>query len=233
MLLSIIIPVFNEEHTVKEILKRVVEVNLQFGIGKEIIILNDGSNDKTEAKVFEFIPLNPNVKILYKKIAVNKGKGNAIKVGLSICSGNIVVIQDSDLEYNPNDYNKLLELIVNDSAEIAYGNRFHGKNLKLGILSYIGNKGITGFSNLLSGQKLNDIETGLKMFKREVAENMILEENRFGFEPEFTIKAIRHGGIKIKEVNIEYTPRNYRQGKKIGFKDGVRALYCVLKYRFA
>lgn len=230
MLLSIIVPVYNEEVNVFKILNKVKNVKLEHGFSKEILIINDGSSDSSEDEILSFIKENPGMPIIYQRLEKNIGKGNAVKQALRSCSGEVIVIQDSDMEYNPEDYNLLLDCLVTKNNDVVFGNRFNKKNKRRISVGYYANKGITALSNVLSGQRLSDIETGMKMFRKKVLSEIELIENRFGFEPEFTLKVSRQRNIKIAEVDINYEPRGYHQGKKIGFADGIRTIYCLFKY---
>lgn len=227
MKLSIIIPVFNEEKTIKEILKRVNEA----AIGnwqKEIIIVNDGSKDKTDQIINN---LKSQISFIYLKHPTNQGKGAAIKTALNYVSGDYVLIQDADLEYDPKDYSKLLAM-AEKGYEVVYGSRNLDKNTKRGYFFYfLGGKLITTFCNFLFGAHLTDINTGYKMFKSEIIKNLNLESNGFEFCEEVTAKILKKGGM-IKEVPINYYPRTFQEGKKIKFKDGLIALITLLKYKF-
>lgn len=227
MKLSIIIPVFNEEKTISEILKRVEAVNLD-NWEKEIIVVNDGSTDETE-KIIEKL-LN-NKFIVYFKHDKNQGKGAAIKTGLEKATGDFVLIQDADLEYDPNDYQKLLKLIEEGSV-VVYGSRNLDKNTQRGYFFYfLGGKLITTFCNLLFGSKLTDINTGYKLFKTEIIKSLNLQSKGFEFCEEVTAKILKRK-IPIKEIAISYHPRTFKEGKKIKFKDGLIAILTLLKYRF-
>lgn len=227
MKLSIIIPVFNEEKTISEILKRIEAVNLD-NWEKEIIVVNDGSTDETE-KIIENLKINkPTVYIKHDK---NQGKGAAIKTGLEKVTGDFVLIQDADLEYDPKDYQKLIQEI-NEGAEVVYGSRNLDNKTQRGyFLYFLGGKLITNFCNLLFGSKLTDINTGYKLFKTEIIKNLDLRSNGFEFCEEVTAKILKKK-IKIKEVAINYYPRKFKEGKKIKFKDGIIAILTLLKYRF-
>jgi glycosyltransferase involved in cell wall biosynthesis len=229
-LLSIIVPVYNEETTVFKILDKVKNVKLGHSFSKEILLINDGSSDRSEDVILSFIKENPGIPITYKRLEKNMGKGNAVKQALRSCSGDVIVIQDSDMEYNPEDYNLLLDSLVTENNDVVFGNRFNKKNKRRISAGYYANRGITALSNVLSGQRLNDIETGMKMFRKKVLSEIDLIENRFGFEPEFTLKVSKKRKFKIAEVDIDYNPRGYKQGKKIGISDGVRTVYCLFKY---
>jgi glycosyltransferase involved in cell wall biosynthesis len=232
MLLSIVIPAYNEAKTIHLILDRIKAVELSNQISKEIIIVNDCSRDATEEAILSYQAQNPALNIQYRKHEVNKGKGAALHTGIREASGDYIIIQDADLEYDPEEYNILLKPILNGSADIVYGSRFIGGKPHR-ILFYwhsIGNKFLTSLSNMFSNLNLTDMETCYKLFKSELIKNIELKENRFGFEPEVTAKIARIKGLRIYEVGISYYGRTYEEGKKIGWKDGFRAIYCILKY---
>ena len=228
MILSIIIPVYNEQNTIEEIVRKVHNANLPNGIDKEVIIVDDGSTDRTkdEVKKLERMGL-----VIYSFHRKNYGKGAAIRTGISICSGDFVLIQDGDLEYDPRDYFNLLSPIINNQADVVFGSRFigAGPHRVLYFWHYIGNKILTTFSNMFTNLNLTDMETCYKVFKRDVINNIKIKENRFGFEPEITIK-IAQQKCRIYEVGISYYGRDYSEGKKIGWKDGFRAFYVIIKY---
>jgi len=224
--LSVIIPVYNEEKTIVESIRKVLKTRLR-KIQKEIIVVNDGSKDKTLTKIKTI--KDRRVKLVNKKR--NVGKGAAIKDALKIATGNVIVIQDADLEYNPNEYLNLLVPIKQDLADVVYGSRFTGSgpHRVLFFWHMLGNKFLTLLSNSLTNLNLTDMETCYKMFTKEVAEKLKLQEKRFGFEPEFTIK-ISKMQARVYEVGISYLGRSYTEGKKINWKDGVWAIWCLLKY---
>ncbi|MCX8016198.1 MAG: glycosyltransferase family 2 protein [Patescibacteria group bacterium] len=227
MKLSIIIPVFNEEKTISEILKRVEAVNLD-NWEKEIIVVNDGSTDNTGKIIEECFKTMPFVYIQHQK---NQGKGTTIKTGLEKATGDFVLIQDADLEYDPNDYQKLLKL-VEEGSVVVYGSRNLDKNTQRGYFFYfLGGKLITTFCNLLFGSKLTDINTGYKLFKTEIIKNLNLQSKGFEFCEEVTAKILKRK-IPIKEIAISYYPRTFKEGKKIKFKDGLIAILTLFKYRF-
>ena len=230
--LSIIIPAYDEEKTIVEILSKVKSVNLINDITKEIIIVNDFSKDDTKNLVQDFITGNKDVEIKYYEHEKNKGKGAAIHTGIQQASGNYLIIQDADLEYDPEEYNLLLKPIVNNFADVVYGSRFKGA-MPHRILFFwhsIGNNLLTFISNMFTNLNLSDMETCYKMFKTDIIQNIKLKEKRFGFEPEVTAKVSRIPEIRIYEVGISYYGRTYSEGKKINWKDGLRAIYCILKY---
>lgn len=230
--LSIIIPAYNEGKTIHLILDKIKNVELINAIEKEIIIVNDSSKDDTEEAVKNYIQVHPDLNIQYFKHEINKGKGAALHTGIEKATGDLTIIQDADLEYNPTEYNLLLQPFLDGFADVVYGSRFMGGNPHR-ILFYwhtIGNKFLTNLSNMFSNLNLTDMETCYKMFKTEIIQGIKLNEKRFGFEPEVTAKISRITKIRIYEVGISYYGRTYEEGKKIGWKDGVRALYCILKY---
>ena len=232
MLLSIVIPAYNEAKTIHLILDRIKAVELPNQISKEIIIVNDCSRDATEQAILNYQAQNPALNIQYRKHEVNKGKGAALHTGIREASGDLIIIQDADLEYDPEEYNILLKPILKGSADIVYGSRFIGGKPHR-ILFYwhsIGNKFLTNLSNMFSNLNLTDMETCYKLFRSEIIKNIKLKEQRFGFEPEVTAKIARIKGLRIYEVGMSYYGRTYEEGKKIGWKDGFRAIYCILKY---
>jgi glycosyltransferase involved in cell wall biosynthesis len=230
--LSIVIPAYNEGKTIHLILDKVKEVQLLGEIQKEIIIVNDCSKDDTEEAVHRYHAANPEVNIQYFKHEVNKGKGAALHTGIKLATGDIVMIQDADLEYDPQEYNILIKPIADGFADVVYGSRFMGgkPHRILFFWHTIGNKFLTFLSNVMTNLNLTDMETCYKVFKRDIVQSLELKENRFGFEPEVTAKISRIPNIRIYEVGISYYGRTYEEGKKIGWKDGFRAIYCILKY---
>ncbi len=230
--LSIIMPAFNEANTIQITLQKVVDVNLIHDFKKEIIIVNDCSNDNTEESVQKFILENPDTEIVYCKHEVNKGKGAAIHTGIEKATGTHIIVQDADLEYDPLEFNILLGPVIFAKADVVYGSRFIGGNAHRILFFWhtIGNRMLTFFSNMFSNLNLTDMETCYKLFDAQIIKSIHLNEKRFGFEPEVTQKIARIKGIKIYEVGVSYYGRTYDEGKKIGWKDGFRALYCILKY---
>lgn len=230
--LSVIIPVYNEEKTIHLILNKVKNVTLLNGIEKELIIINDFSKDNTEGAILNYIQNNPELNIQYYKHEVNKGKGAALRTGIQKATGEYLIIQDADLEYDPEEYNFLLKPILKGYADVVFGSRFIGGNPHRVLFFWhtIGNKFLTTLSNVFTNLNLTDMETCYKLFDTKMIQNIELKENRFGFEPEVTAKISRIPNIRIYEVGISYYGRTYEEGKKIGWKDGFRAIYCILKY---
>ena len=230
--LSIIIPAYNEGATIYRILDKIKTVQLMNNIEKEVVIVNDCSKDNTEEAILNYQSQNKELNILYRKHEVNKGKGAALHTGIREATGELVVIQDADLEYDPNEFNVLLKPIIDEFADVVYGSRFMGgkPNRILFFWHTIGNKFLTAFSNAFTNLNLTDMETCYKIFRSKVIKSLELKENRFGFEPEVTAKMSRYPKIRIYEVGISYYGRTYEEGKKIGWRDGFRALYCILKY---
>ena len=230
--LSIIIPCFNEEQYVINVLQRVKEVNLDFDLQKEIIIVNDGSVDGTRLKIERFISFHSEMGIRFFNHEVNKGKGSSIRTALKEVTGQLVVIQDADLEYDPKDYNLLLRPIINGEADVVLGSRFIGIGPHKGpfILHKLVNKVYTFISNILTHQHLSDLHTCYKMFKTDILKEIVIEESRFGFDPEIIAKLGQRKNVVIREVGISYRGRNFAEGKKINLTDGFRAFYCIIKY---
>lgn len=230
--LSIVIPAYNEGRTIHRILDKVKAVQLIHNMTKEVIIVNDFSKDNTEEAIQKYKEENPDLPISYYKHEKNKGKGAALHTGIDKATGDIVVIQDADLEYNPEEYNILLQPIMDDFADVVYGSRFMGgkPHRILFFWHSIGNKMLTSASNAMTNLNLTDMETCYKMWRSEIIKSVKLKEQRFGFEPEVTAKVSRIPKVRIYEVGISYYGRTYEEGKKINWKDGVRAIYCILKY---
>ena len=231
-LLSVVIPVYNEEKTITKILDSVKNVELHDGIEKELLLVNDASSDNTDGVIRKYIEDNPGVNIQYQVHEKNQGKGAALHTGIDKASGNFVIIQDADLEYDPNEYGRLLKPITDGHADVVYGSRFKGSQPHRILFFWhsIGNAVLTFASNMFTNLNLTDMETCYKVFKAEHIKQLNLKEKRFGFEPEVTAKISRIPHIRIYEVGISYYGRSYHEGKKINWKDGVRAIYCILKY---
>lgn len=230
--LSIVVPAYNEGKTIHLILDKVRSVVLDDSLQKEVIIVNDCSTDDTAIAVERYREAYPEFNIQYRKHEVNKGKGAALHTGIREATGDYVIIQDADLEYDPEEYNILLKPMLDGVADVVYGSRFMGgkPHRILFFWHSIGNKFLTFLSNAMTNLNLTDMETCYKLFRRETIQSLELKEQRFGFEPEVTAKVARIPGIRIYEVGISYYGRTYAEGKKINWKDGFRAIYCVLKY---
>lgn len=238
MKLSIIVPVFNEEKTVAKLLKKVASVSLSKKMKREILVVDDGSNDNSRLKI-------KNAKVQYNikelkliEHKINKGKGAAVRTGIKKASGDIILIQDADLEYDPGDYPRLLKPILDGKTEVVYGSRLKNYPLKLFgkkktplIAHYLGNKFLTLITNMIYGNGLTDMETCYKVFTKKSIKNIVFRSNKFDFEPEITAKILKRG-YKIYEVPIKVKPRGYDEGKKITWKDGFIAIWTLIKYRF-
>ena len=230
--LSVIIPVYNEEKTISLLLDRIKQVELLDGIEKELIVVNDCSSDQTSSAIHQYIALHPDLNIRLHEHAVNKGKGATLHTAIRHATGKWTIVQDADLEYDPREYNLLLKPAVEGYADVVYGTRFLGGNPHRALFFWhsIGNKFLTSLSNIFTDLNLTDIETGYKLFRSDILKSIHLKEQRFGFEPEVTAKVARIPNIRIYEVGISYYGRTRAEGKKIGWKDGFRAIYCILKY---
>lgn len=230
--LSVIIPVYNEENTILKILNELEKVILINNIKKEYILVNDCSTDNSKNVIDQYIIDNKDVNAKLFSHSKNKGKGAALKTGINECTGDFIIVQDADLEYDPNEFNLLLKPVIDGLADVVYGSRFIGgkPHRILFFWHTIGNNFLTFLSNLFTNLNLSDMETCYKLFKSEFLKNIDLKENRFGFEPEITAKVSRIPKVRIYEVGISYYGRTYDEGKKIGWRDGFRAIYCILKY---
>jgi len=230
--LSIVIPAYNEAKTIHRILNKVIEVSLIDGIEKEIIVVNDCSTDDTDVVLAQYATDHPQSVLQIFHHEINKGKGAALHTGIAQATGDVLIIQDADLEYDPNEFNILLRPIVDGFADVVYGSRFTGgkPHRILFFWHSLGNRMLTFMSNATTNLNLTDMETCYKMFRTEMIQGLTLKEKRFGFEPEVTAKIARVEGARIYEVGISYYGRTFAEGKKIGWKDGFRAIYCILKY---
>ncbi len=230
--LSIIIPVYCEEKTITALLDKILEVDLIEGIEKEVIVVDDASSDRTPEKVRDYIKVHPSSALKFLSNSENKGKGFSVRRGIQEASGEWVVVQDADLEYNPADLNNLLKLLSSGQADVVYGSRFvsSSPHRVLFFWHYVGNKFLTAFSNIFTNLNLSDMETCYKMFRTDMIRQINLKEDRFGFEPEVTAKIAKISGIRIYEVGISYYGRTYQEGKKIKWQDGLWALFCIIKY---
>lgn len=232
--LSIVIPVYNESSTIKTLLDKVASAQLPIGMAKEVIIVNDFSSDNSEELIREYImgSTHENIKFDYVSHSVNKGKGMAIRTGIAKATGEYLIIQDADLEYDPSEYERLLGPIINGFADVVYGSRFIGGHPHRILFFWhsIGNRFLTFLSNAFTNLNLTDMESCYKLFKTEIIQSIELKEDRFGFEPEVTSKIARIPNIRIYEVGISYYGRTYEEGKKIGWRDGLWAIWCIIKY---
>ena len=231
-ILSIVIPAYNEGPTIHFILDKVRDVNLPANIQKQVIIVNDCSSDNTEEAIQNYMAQYPETGIVYVKHEKNAGKGAALHTGIKHATGDFIIIQDADLEYDPQEYVILLKPMLDGFADVVYGSRFIGGNPHRILFFWhtIGNKMLTFLSNMFTNLNLTDMETCYKLFRRETIQSLPLKEKRFGFEPEVTARISRIPNIRIYEVGISYYGRTYAEGKKINWKDGFRAIWCILKY---
>lgn len=232
--LSIIVPAYNEGPTIHHILDQLRVVELTNAIQKEIIVVNDASTDNTEQAVERYQEKHPDFPINYLKHEKNQGKGAALHTGFAAATGDFTIVQDADLEYDPREFNILLEPALRGVADVVYGSRFMGGNAHRILFFWhsIGNKFLTFLSNMFTNLNLTDMETCYKLFRTDILKSLSLKEKRFGFEPEVTAKVARVPKIRIYEVGISYYGRTFEEGKKINWKDGFRAIYCILKYNF-
>jgi glycosyltransferase involved in cell wall biosynthesis len=232
--LSILIPVFNEGATIHFILDKIKKVVLPQNIEKELIIVNDCSSDNTKQAIENYISKNPELNITFLNHEKNKGKGAAIQTAIANATGEYTIIQDADLEYNPEEYTILLQPVLDGFADVVYGSRFMGGNAHRVLFFWhtIGNKFLTFLSNMFTNLNLTDMETCYKLFNTKMLQSIKLKEKRFGFEPEVTAKISKIPKIRIYEVGISYYGRTYDEGKKISWKDGFHAIYCIIRYRF-
>ena len=226
--LSVIIPCYNEEQTLSQCVVRLLQISDE-QVSLEIIIVDDGSTDRSLVIAQELARQHPNVKVI--SVEINQGKGAALRLGFQVATGDFVAVQDADLEYDPRDLRKLLDPLIAGKADVVLGSRFTsvGAHRVLYFWHYLGNRLLTFISNMFTDLNLTDMETCYKVFTLEVIKNIKIEENRFGFEPEIVAK-IAHQRLRVYEMGISYSGRTYEEGKKIGFMDGLRALYCIVRY---
>jgi glycosyltransferase involved in cell wall biosynthesis len=232
---SIVIPVFNEEGTIQRLVGLVAKASLPDGLTREIIIVNDCSTDGTAARLDQLKNLFPSEEIRVIHKPVNQGKGAALRDGFKSAGGDVVLIQDADLEYDPRDYPRLLQPIADDKADVVYGSRFIGEPHRVLFFWHtLGNKFLTAFSNMFTNLNLTDMEVGYKVFRKSVMDRIDLKCNRFGFEPEVTAKIAKlRPRLRIYEVGVAYYGRSYEEGKKITWKDGIKAILTIIRFRFS
>lgn len=235
MKLSIIVPAYNEENTVQNMLSKIFSFDLINGIEKEVVVVNDCSTDNTDQQILAFIAEHPQHQIIYSQHEVNQGKGAALRTGIKSATGDYIIIQDADLELDPEEINNLLVPVVKVGADVVYGSRFAGGKNPRSILTFwhgFANKFLTSLSNLFNNINITDMEICYKLVRADIMKGLKLKENRFGFEPEITAKLARIRDLKMYEVGISFFARGNKDGKKIGWKDAIRAMYCIVKYRF-
>lgn len=232
--LSILIPVFNEEKTIQTLLERVVEVELIGNVQKEIIVINDASTDNTKENVQKYIDQSSNLDIHFYSKEKNEGKGAAIALAIEKCTGDYLVFQDADLEYDPQDINLLIKPVLMADADVVYGSRFTGTHPRRILFFWhsAGNRILTFLSNCFNNLTITDMETCYKMIRSSIAKEIKIKEKKFGLEPEITAKLAKVPNIRFYEVSISYYARTFEEGKKIGWKDGFRGIWCIFKYRF-
>jgi glycosyltransferase involved in cell wall biosynthesis len=233
--LSIVIPAYNEEKTIARLLDAVADSRLTDGTKKELIVVDDCSTDGTRAELEQWCRAHPDVEVVLCAHEYNRGKGAALHTGIARATGEYLIIQDADLEYDPQEYEILLAPVRSGRADVVYGSRFVGGKAHRVLFFWhtVGNKFLTLLSNWGTNLNLTDMETCYKLFRRDIIQGMALQEQRFGFEPEVTAKVARVPGVRIYEVGISYYGRTYADGKKIGWRDGVQAVYCIAKYNFS
>lgn len=235
MKLSIIVPAYNEGPTIGHICEKLRQVRLICDVEKEVIVVNDASSDNTEQAVLDYRDAHPDLPIIYSKHGTNRGKGAALHTGIREATGDYVVVQDADLEYDPNEFNLLLRPVLDGFADVVYGSRFSGGNAHRILFFWhtIGNRLLTLLSNAFTNLNLTDMETCYKLFRSDIIKSLDLKEERFGFEPEVTAKVARVPDVRLYEVGISYYGRTYQEGKKINWKDGFKAIYCILRYNLS